>query len=160
MKRFNHPPPPVGPTYPSAKYRLSRRERWNRGYATSQIVVIGPDEHSKTVVLDRLQRLEDPEEKDQRYCQYGCRIANYVCRAMQEILRFSRINAMSISNERWQNLPELREQVRLVLQYNSSTELEKPPTGVMSAIAALCQCEAIRQGVEDCKSRDCWRRAD
>lgn len=57
MKRLTRPPRPLGPMC-SAKFRLNQRKSWTKGYATSRILLIGPDERSKTVILDRCRGLK------------------------------------------------------------------------------------------------------
>lgn len=132
--------------YPLSSHKDQERITLSKKKIQSLVLVLGPDEQGKIMLLNNAQWHQDPTQYARRQQLYRSRIVTRTCREFQLLLNILQADIDLYEFE------EIRQEVQTVLRCKPFDEPSQVTTGVLKAIQALCQHYVIQQQMFSCAS--------
>ena len=111
------------------------------------VSVLGPDEPGKVLLLDSLQKYQDPVQFSKRRALYKSKIITRTCQEFQGILKDLQANINLL------DFNDIKDEARLILEHTEFFESAVIPAQCLQAIHMLSQHDIVKQHLHYRQSR-------
>lgn len=115
-----------------------------------EILLFGPDDYARSMLLDSLQSVFDPAGKTCRYKAFKKDLIRYYLPGVRRSIRYR-----VVANDEKANAS-----LQLVCQYEGYSYTDESHTQVMDALTTLWKDDKTRQALENTSSSDFWNILD